>query len=71
MNDSQSSYYSIKEVAVKLDLSERYVNTCINKGTLPALKAFSKWYISHDDLQKFIFKNGTPSDVILSKRSKS
>ena len=70
MNNSQSAYYSVKDVAVKLDLSERYIKETINKGTLPALKAFSKWYIGHEDLQKFILKNATPSDVVLLERSK-
>ena len=70
MNKLQSAYYSAQEVAEKLNLSERFIRETINKGTLPAYKIFTKWYIGHEDLQKFIFDNATPSTEVLSNRGK-
>jgi hypothetical protein len=68
MNNLQKEYYCIKEVANKIELSERYIKEQIRAGKLPAIKAFTKWYVGSDDLRKFLLDNSQHSTEVLSNR---
>jgi excisionase family DNA binding protein len=46
--------YTIKELAVKLNTSERAVRELIRDGKLKAFKQLGKYYILHVDLLEYI-----------------
>lgn len=62
----QSNYYSLKELSVKMNLSERYLREKARAGELPALKAFNNWYVGHEDFCEYVFKHGLTLTQILT-----
>ena len=54
--------YTTDEAAVFLGVAKRTIEEEIRKGGLKAYKRFSRWYIFHADLIKYI-KTGNQSKV--------
>lgn len=47
-------FYTVVEVADKLNCGERTVRELISKGELQAIKKLRKWYILHDALMAYL-----------------
>ncbi len=50
----QSEYFTLKEIAERLKVSERTVWRWVHSGALPAIKLGQQWRIRDDDLDEFL-----------------
>ena len=50
----QQDFYTVKQAATKLDLTERTITENIRTGKIKAYKTAGKWFILHSDLLEFI-----------------
>jgi excisionase family DNA binding protein len=50
----QQDFYTVKQAATKLDLTERTVTENIRTGKIKAYKTAGKWFILHSDLLEFV-----------------
>jgi excisionase family DNA binding protein len=50
----KEDFYTVKQAAAKLDLTERTVTDSIRKNKITAHKKAGKWFILHTDLILFI-----------------
>lgn len=48
------NFYTVEEVAKKLNSNEQSVRRLINSNQLKATKKLRKWYVFHTDLVDFI-----------------
>ncbi len=56
----QSEYFTLKEVAERLKVSERTVWRWVHSGELPAIKLGQQWRIRDDDLDEFLEARRAP-----------
>lgn len=48
--------YTIKELAEKLEVTERTISEALRAGDLKGYKKWRKWYVTHTQLLEFIKK---------------
>jgi excisionase family DNA binding protein len=51
------SIYTVKELATKLEVSERTISDAIKDGRLKGYKQFKKWYVTQSQLLEFLSSN--------------
>jgi excisionase family DNA binding protein len=50
----ESSYFTLQQVAERLQVSEMTVRRWVRRGELPAIKLGQQWRIRDDDLRDFL-----------------
>ncbi len=50
----ESSYFTLQQVAERLQVSEMTVRRWVTRGELPAIKLGQQWRIRDDDLREFL-----------------
>jgi len=54
----QQDFYTVKQAAEKLDLTERTITENIRTEKIKAYKTAGKWFILHSDLLDFVTSKG-------------
>ena len=47
-------FYTVRDIAEQLDVTEKSVRRLISSGELPASKVIGKWVVSAENLKNFI-----------------
>jgi len=50
-------FYTVKDIAEELQVTEKAARGLINAGKLPASKILNKWIVTAENLAKFIAEN--------------
>lgn len=53
----KNEIYTVAQLAIKLEVTERTISDAIRDGRLKGYKQFKRWYVTHEQLLAFLATN--------------